>query len=325
MRAWKLALAGPSVFWFFPVFFVILSSGTSADPPGLLGLIIALIVSASWGFLLNDFFDRLSDAKSGRADALHGHGLSKSTMIIMILLTAGLSWVIVFLIGGGSAFKMVLAFNYLVAILYSVPPAKLKVRRFWGFLANSLIERPLPILVLLSYMGYYTVLTIVLPVLAELTWSVFKHQVADMKEDADAKVTTFAVYLGEALSDRVVRSFLNPLSVASLLALVFIGWLGVPSLRPLLDLVFVATLAGVVLFYLAELGGRVKLYLTPTDPPYIIFLNVAYRFLLLPVMAYGVISFRPTYDLLVVLLIVTLSYQAYGYASLMRRRVNPPK
>jgi hypothetical protein len=224
-------------------------------------------------------------------------------------------------IGGGYIFKLVLAFNYLVAILYSVPPAKLKVKKFWGFLANSLIERPLPILVLLSYMGYYTVLTIVLPVLAELTWSVFKHQVADMREDADAKVTTFAVYLGEELSTRIVRTFLNPLSAASLLVLVSIGWLGIPGLRLLLLLVFSATLVGVIVAYVAEVRGKLKLYLTPTDPPYIIFLNVAYRFLLLPVLAYGVASFDPEYDALVVLLTVTLTYQAYGYASLMRSRV----
>jgi UbiA prenyltransferase family len=318
LRAWKLALAGPSVFWFFPIFFVLLSTHPAVSALGLLGLLVVLIISASWGFLVNDLADRLADSKSGRADALHGHDLGKSTMVSLILLTGVLSWVVVFFIGGGYPFKVVLAFNYLVAVLYSVPPVKLKVRKFWGFLANSLIERPLPILVLLSYMGYYTALTVVLPVLVELTWSVFKHQAADVRGDALANVKTFAVYLGEAKSYRIVKYFLNPLSVVSLLSLIAIGWFGIPDLSLPLGVCFLFTMVGCTAAWLAERAGRLNLYLTPTDPPYVIFLNVSYRFVLLPVLAYGVLTLTPSYYALVLLLTLTLGYQAFAYAGLLR-------
>ena len=51
-------------------------------------------------------------------------------------------------------------------------------------------------------MHYYTVATVLLPVLMELTWSVFKHQAADVREDIAANVITFAASLGRKALDR---------------------------------------------------------------------------------------------------------------------------
>ena len=318
LRAWKLALAGPSVYWYFPVFFVLLSSGLSPDPTRLFLLMIVLVVSASWGFLVNDFFDRETDARSGRRDALHGHGISSTRMYILIIVSAVVSWAIVFAIGGGLAFKFVLAVNYAVAFFYSAPPLRFKVRRFWGFLANSLIERPLPILVLLTYMNYYTAATVALPVLLELTWSVFKHQAADIKGDLDAGVTTFAASLGEERSNRIVHSFLNPASVVSLLVLAALAFTSIPRLSLELGVTITLIVLGVIAALYAERRGRVTRYFTPTDPPYIVALNLAYRYLLLPVMAVGVLFLRPGYDLLVVFLGASLVFQAYLYVRLLK-------
>ena len=77
MRAWKLALVGRTPYWFFPIFYVLLSTNTGVSPAGLTALVVAMMLSAAWGFLLNDLADRDADASSGRADALHGHGLEQ--------------------------------------------------------------------------------------------------------------------------------------------------------------------------------------------------------------------------------------------------------
>jgi 4-hydroxybenzoate polyprenyltransferase len=324
LRAWRLALAGPSIFWYFPVFYVLLATGLAPDPLGLFGVLIALVTSASWGFLLNDLADRESDARSGREDSLHGHGIGRRGMYAMILLTTGVSWALVFAAGGGLVFKGVLALNYAIAYLYSAPPARLKVRRFWGFLANSLIERPLPILVLLTYVGFYAPETVLLPILMELSWSVFKHQAADVKGDVAAGITTFAVSLGEQTSNRIVDSFLNPASAASLLALTAMAALAIPGLSLAMGVVFVAILAGEAGAYLAERKGRLTVRFTRTDPPYIIVMNLAYRYLLLPVMAAEVMLLRPEYYALVVFLAACLLFQARLYAGLIRKaRASP--
>ncbi|HUI01146.1 MAG TPA: UbiA family prenyltransferase [Nitrososphaerales archaeon] len=320
LRAWKLALAGPSVYWYLPIFYVLLSTQPHVDPVGLAALFMVMMLSASWGFLLNDLADREADAKSGRADLLHGHGLSRAAMWTLIILCAAVSWLVVFLIGGGYVFKAVLAVDYLIATLYSVRPAKLKVRKFWGFLANSLMERPLPILVFLTYMDYYTPATILFPVLMELSWSVFKHQAADIKEDLAAHVMTFAASLGERLSYRIVKWFLNPLSVLSLLFLVGLSWLSIPGLRAPLALTFVVMAGAVALAFAGEATGKVKVYITPTDPPYIIALNLTYRYVLLVVMAYGTIAMRPGYYLMDVLFAITLCYQTVAYYGILRKR-----
>ncbi len=313
LRAWKLALAGPSVYWYFPIFYAILTSGKNTSPIGLAALLIVMMFSASWGFLLNDLFDREADSKSGRADVIHGHTLKKSTMQALILLTALVSWIIVFSIGGGYMFKVVLALDYLIATMYSLPPIKLKIRRIWGFIANSLMERPLPILVFLLYMNYYNIYTILLPIVMELTWSVFKHQAADVHQDIEAHVTTFAAHLGEKLSNEIVNWFLNPLSVISLLFLTIIGAFNIAPLRIPLELVFALTLVGIALAAIAEKQGRITTYVTPTDPPYIMFLNLSYKFLLLPVMAYGIEMLTPSFYPLIAFLTATLGYHAYSY------------
>ncbi len=319
LRAWKLALAGPTLYWFFPIFFALLSSSAAVDPLGLAALMVVMMVSAAWGFLVNDLADRAADSKSGRADALHGHGLATRSMVALILTTAGASWVVVFLIGGGYEFKAALAVDYAIAILYSVPPAKLKVRRFWGFLANSLMERPLPIVVFLAYMHYYTYATIALPVLMELTWSVFKHQTADIKGDIGAGVNTFAASLGERLSMRIVLNVLNPLSVASLLVLVAMSWSGVRDLRAPLAGVFVVSGLAILAAYAGERTGRLRTYITPTDPPYIIALNLCYRYVVLPVMAYGVLLDGASQAPIVVLFAISLGYQSVAYVKLAKK------
>jgi hypothetical protein len=275
---------------------------------------VVMMVSAAWGFLVNDLADRAADSASGRADALHGHSLGTRAMVALILATAGASWAAVFLIGGGYVFKAVLALDYAISILYSVRPAKLKVRRFWGFLANSLMERPLPILVFLAYMHYYTYETIALPVLMELTWSVFKHQTADIKGDIAAGVETFAASIGEELSMKVVMKVLNPVSVASLLLLVAMAWLGVEDLRVPLAGAFAVCALAMLAAFMGERLGRLTTYLTPTDPPYVIALNLCYRYVVLPVMAYGVLAERGSFLPLVLLLAVSLGYQSAAYA-----------
>jgi 4-hydroxybenzoate polyprenyltransferase len=318
LRAWKLALLGPAPYWFFPIFYVLLSTDARASALGLTLLVVAIMLSASWGFLLNDLADRDADALSGRADELHGHGLSKDAMWALILLTAAVSWVIVFLIGGGWVFKGVLAFDYFVAAIYSMKPLKLKVRKLWGFLANSVMERPLPILVFLAYMHYYTAATVILPVLMELTWSVFKHQAADVKEDIAANVITFAASLGEKLSTAIVRKVLNPVSVFSLLLLEAMAWSAIAYLRPLLLASILITALAILAAYLGELRGRLTVYITPTDPPYIIALNVSYRYVVLLAMAYGVLAYRAQYFPLLVLLAITLAYQGLAYVKIAR-------
>ena len=98
---------------------------------------------------------------------------------------------------------------------------------------------------------------------------------ADVEGDAGAGVATYAVALGRDASYRIVRDFLNPASVASLLLLPALASAAIPQLGLPLAMAFLAVLCGVLLASVAERRGRVTVHFTPTDPPYIIFLNLA--------------------------------------------------
>jgi len=167
-------------------------------------------------------------------------------------------------------------------------------------------------------MNFYSAATVVLPVLMELTWSVFKHQAADIRGDAEAGVTTLAVSLGEKRSNMIVHSFLNPASVVSLVALTALAFLNIPGLSVPLGIVLLAIPFGTLVARLAEKKGAFTVYFTRTDPPYIAVLNLSYRYLLLPVMAAGVFFFRPEYHLLVAFLVASLLFQALHYLRLLK-------
>ena len=168
-------------------------------------------------------------------------------------------------------------------------------------------------------MNYYNIYTLILPVMMELTWSVFKHQTADVKQDISAHVTTFAAYLGEQRSNKIVNLFLNPLSVFSLLLLVLLATYNIPYLKGPLAVVFVVTSIGILLAFFAERRGAITTYITSTDPPYIMFLNLSYKFLLLPVLAYGVLYLIPAYYPMIIFLIATLGYHVYEYSKFARK------
>src|SRR5271170_7660837 len=150
-------------------------------------------------------------------------------------------------------------------------------------------------------MHYYTLDTILLPVLMELSWSVFKHQAADVREDLAANVITFAASLGERLSTAIVKKVLNPVSVFSLLLLIAMAWLAIDYLRTILLGAFLVTALAIFVAFLGERLGRLTVYVTPTDPPYIIALNLSYRYVVLPAMAVGVLAYRTPYSPLLVL------------------------
>ncbi|HEV2389259.1 MAG TPA: hypothetical protein VGS04_00905, partial [Nitrososphaerales archaeon] len=156
------------------------------------------------------------------------------------------------------------------------------------------------------------------PVLMELTWSVFKHQAADVREDIKANVITFAASLGEKLSTAIVTKVLNPISVLSLLLLTAMAWSAIDDLRTPLLFSFLITALAIFGAYLGELSGKLTVYITPTDPPYIIALNLSYRYVILPVMAFGILEYRAGFLPLVVLLAIALGYQGVAYVKIIR-------
>ena len=312
-----MAVAGPAVYWYFSLFYVLAITGFGSRVLQILLVFLALILSAAWGFLLNDLFDRYADSIAGRTPEERGHTLSMKTLGGVVVMTAGLSWGLIFAAGGNLTYKLVLAAAYILSFLYSVPPIKLKSRAFLGFLADSLMERPLPILVIFASVGYYGIETILFPILTELIRSVFKHQADDYEKDALANVRTFAVSLGRDLTHKIVFNVLNPLSVLATLAFGVVAWINLPSLRWIVFPIILVMAVGVLLSLLLQRQGLLRSYTTLTDPPYIMFLSMAYKVLLLPALAFGILILKQEFYPLMILLAISLAPHLKYYGGLI--------
>jgi len=137
-------------------------------------------------------------------------------------------------------------------------------------------------------------------------------------------VRTFAVLLGEGRSESIVNYFLNPVSVLSLLSLIALAWVAIPTLGLSLAVCFAVTAAGVLAAVAIRRAGYISRYFTPTDPPYIMALNLSYRYVLLPVMAYGVAVLSAPQLPILVLLLITLAYQGFAYIGMVRSYLRAP-
>ena len=302
-----MAAAGPAVYWYFSLFYVLLITGFSREVWPLFALFIALVLSAAWGFLLNDLFDRYTDITAGRSPEERGHLLSVKILTVLVVGTAAVSWGIVFALGGNVIYRLILLTAYVLSVLYSTPPIKLKHRALSGLLADSLMERPLPILVIFTFAGYYGWETFLFPLLTELAWSVFKHQADDYESDVRANVRTLAVALGRDLTYKIVYNVLNPLSVASVVILALITWLKIPGIGWIFLPALGILIGGVIVSLVLYRKGLLRNYTTTTDPPYIMFLNMAYRVILLPSLAIAILTMRPAYYPFMILLAISLA------------------
>lgn len=326
LRAWRLALSGPMLFSYFSLLYLLLVSPSGTSLTSTLVLVVALYLYFANGFLMNDYADRENDIAAGAFSAERGHLLPRRALALLVLLTFGLGATTVLVLQKGIVFDLIWALAYLLSWMYSTPPAALKRRGFSGAACDSLIERPLPILAIFAFFSYYGLETFLFPLLAELTWSVFKHQVADFDLDVKAGLRTFAIALGKRRSERLLNYLFNPMGAVSLYVLLILTYERVPPAR--LGMVAAGILLSAGLFVATALRKSIAFRATPTDPPFVMVVNVAYKFLVLPLMAAYVLLLQPGFSLIAVIVAVSLAPHLTEYAKMitaLRSRPRAPR
>lgn len=312
-----MAFVGPVEIWYFSVFYLSLVTGFRTHALDVLALLVSLMLYEAWGVLLNDIFDRQVDLVAGKSGRKRGHTLAPWVMWALVASTAALSWALVLLTGPSPYLLATWVVAYALGVLYSTPPFRFKNRGFLSLVCNSVLERPLPVLIVFLFYRYYGLEAALFPVLSELVWSVFKHQVHDYDEDLEAGVRTFAVQIGRELSFKVVRFAINPLGVASVLAFAVAAALQVPAH----SLLFFASMAvitvGVAATLLLERLSMV--YTDPLDPPYMLFLNFAFLVTVVLPLAGIVLATRLDYLPIVVLYLLSLPAHLRYYLPMLGR------
>ena len=317
LRAWRVGVYGlPIHACYFSMAYLLLRVGPRTGVVQLLLLLCALWAYLAYGVLVNDYFDRSLDIGAGKGGARRGHGLPPRTNVALMLVLVAFPAVLVLAMNRGGAFEALWAAAFLVATAYSAPPLRLRGRGAYGFVADSLIEKPLPIAVVFSFFGYYGFEAILFPVLGELLDSVFKHQVEDFAADEAQHVRTFAASVGRERSAKVVSLLIHPLNALSVALLVTVPFVAVPGARLALGVAGLALLAGFLAFARLQAVGRVRPGFPFEGPPLVGYLGFGFRTVVLGALVLAAVAASPGFAALGVLAVLSILVYAWRFLPL---------
>ncbi len=250
-------------------------------------LSVALILYLAYGTLINDLTDREIDISVGKFSASRGHHNTKRQLIATLLVQLCLIIFLIFLSDRGVVYDLVWAAALFLATAYSLPPLKLKVRGILGFITDSVIEKPLPILIVFAFFGYYGFEVILFPIFGELLDSIFKHQTEDIELDAKLGIRSFAVQLGKSRSTWGVRKLAHPLNLIASVSFLMIAFVELPKVRWLVAVTSIMIILGAIVVLFLEQKGKVSEGFPFPEPPLLGFLNFGLRTLFLAALCIG--------------------------------------
>jgi 4-hydroxybenzoate polyprenyltransferase len=254
---------------------IALLSGTTPASELLyqLGIVVAVVsLVCNFGYILNELSDVIEDLAVRRKNVSAALGARRLTVIAV--LCAGIALALSAVAIGAGAVAITAA-ALLLPLAYSVPPLRLKERKWLGIIADATAAHVYPALLCLMIAGQFaprknTAAT------AVVAWSlafglrgILTHQVRDDDRDAAAGLATVVHDYGRERIMRVITYVIAPAEVLLLMLwTALIGNLGVP---------FCALLFVYVGCELCKLwlGWKIVLF-TNSERPYLPFLNNAY-------------------------------------------------
>jgi 4-hydroxybenzoate polyprenyltransferase len=161
------------------------------------GLLLLSIFATTFGYLINDFFDRDLDFEHGKENTFSDDSKFKAALIVtlFLLLTLLFSWPF----RRSVLFIIFMSTWLLISVLYSMPPVRIKERGALGLLLVVMAQRFLPALIVFSILGWpglmFTALFLFYIFSRGLS-SDLNHQISDWKKDLQTKTNTFVVEKG---------------------------------------------------------------------------------------------------------------------------------
>lgn len=197
-----------------------------AEAFAVLPLVLLCICSvAAYGHVINDWFDLESDAASAKANTLEGVSLAARVSLTALFLAAGFGSVLA--IDGRLAMVWILAVNYLLPTIYSVPRIRLKHRGVAGVFSDAMAAHFLPTLFVLVAFGELANGALSGLGVSALVWAsclglrgILIHQAIDRDADRAAGLKTFATPRSRKTIRRIVVGLIVPIEVAGLVAFV---------------------------------------------------------------------------------------------------------
>lgn len=189
----------------------------------LLTLILFLTASigiAGFGYLLNDLMDVEPDRRSGVSNMVAAHSRRRTVIRFGVVLL--LSWLPWLWLPLSKPILALLACEYALFILYSVPPFRFKERGILGPAADALYGYAIPMLVSLlvfARFGYVVVPPLFYPLVGGWAFimglrHILIHQLEDVANDEVAGARTFVTMHGWRTAFNLMERRLFPLEAA---------------------------------------------------------------------------------------------------------------
>ena len=237
-----------------PVYLVL----AAADPPppvlATLGTIAVFLVAsigiAGFGHLVNDLFDIEQDRASGAPNLAASRGRTGRILLLATLLAIALvPWL---RLPTSPAIWTLLAAEFALFLLYSVPPVRLKERGVLGPVADALyswtISTAVALLLFAGFAGVH-VAWWMSSLLAAWAFTlglrhILTHQIEDVGRDEAAGMTTFVRRFGWIRSFRLLERIVLPIELSLLAALLAVAGLAAPLVPAGFAIWTVATVLG---------------------------------------------------------------------------------
>jgi 4-hydroxybenzoate polyprenyltransferase len=224
----RVILVRPRAWWFNKVpltvtLVLLLLDGRPFSVGALVVLVlVALTVCAvgNYGYALNELFDVEEDARLGRVNAAASAGPRRMWGITgLSALSAGVFAAAV----AGAPGEILTALELCLPLAYSVPPLRIKERKWLGVCADGLAAHVYPAVLALLAVTHWTLrpVTTVLAVCVAL-WSaaaglrgILSHQLHTAEQDRGAGLITVVHDFGNARVEKFIIAVLLPLEVGA--------------------------------------------------------------------------------------------------------------
>ena len=189
--------------------------------PSSVVFFVAVIGIASSGHFINDLADIKEDELSGKENfaAKMTYPQKLLSAVFLLILTVA-PW---FYLKINALIIILLLLQFVLFIIYSFKPFRLKNRHFWGVLADAMYGHIVPALVVLTVFSYYGVnrnlfslinsfsLVLIIWLLTKGMRNIILHQIDDRKKDRQVMVNTFVVRFGSVFSLDFINYLILPL------------------------------------------------------------------------------------------------------------------
>jgi hypothetical protein len=194
-------------------------------------VLVVLIVCAvgNYGYAVNDLFDMEEDRRTGRPNFAMAMGRGRATAMILAsaLVALALAWAAAGPLGGG----LTLA-ELMLPLAYSVPPVRIKERKWLGIAADGLAAHVYPAALALLTVSHLGAARPQAPVIGcVMAWSaaaglrgILSHQLNTADRDVQGGLRTVVHDIGRAPLERLVIFALLPVEAA--------GFIGAAALSP---------------------------------------------------------------------------------------------